>query len=212
MSQKQPLKVAVSPVGPLQCNCTVIHDPISKIGLVFDPGGDADVILNYLKENSIELAGIIHTHGHTDHILASGTIKEATGAKLYLHRADEPVWNSAEQQCAMYGIPFQEIPSPDVWMNEGDELPLGGVVIHTPGHTPGGCGIYFAQDKLLVIGDTLFRGSIGRTDLPGGSFAQIEKSIREKLYVLDDDVRVITGHGPETTLGYEKKHNPYVRP
>lgn len=212
MSRNAPLEVVVLAVGPLQCNCSIVYDPASRTGMVFDPGGNGEEILAIIRQKGLTIVGIVHTHGHTDHVLASGMLKAATGAPIYLHRADEKIWHSAEIQCQMFGMEYEPIPDPDHWLSEEELLPLGGQVFHTPGHTPGGCCVYFADDRLLIAGDTLFHGSIGRTDLPGGSFQAIEESIRNKLYVLPDDVHVITGHGPETMLGYEKQYNPFVRP
>lgn len=200
------------PVGPLQCNCSIVGDPVTGKAIVIDPGGDAERILAILQEAGLALVAIVHTHAHLDHILAAGVLKEATGAEIRLHESDRFLWDSAEMQCRAFGVPYVPLPPPDAGLEHDEPLPCcGGVVSHTPGHTPGSVSFVFAGHKLLVAGDTLFRRSIGRTDLPGGDFRQIARSIIERLYVLDEDTRVITGHGPETTIGEEVRENPFVR-
>ncbi|MFK7731570.1 MAG: MBL fold metallo-hydrolase [Pseudomonadales bacterium] len=200
------------PVGPLQCNCAIIGDTVSKRAMVIDPGGDADRILKVLNDNDLRLVSIIHTHAHLDHILASGVLKEATGAGIYLHKGDKMWWDMAEDQCKMFNVPYEPLPDPDFWLEDDEALCCcDGVALHTPGHTEGSMSFWFQNDKLLVAGDTLFKSSIGRTDLPGGDFKQIEKSIKERLYCLDDEAMVITGHGPATQIGAEKISNPFVQ-
>ena len=200
------------PVGPLQCNCSIIADPLTRQALVIDPGGDADVILKLIAEHDLKVIAIVHTHAHLDHILAAGEVQKATGAPIYLHRDDRFLWDAVERQCASFGIPFKPLPDPDRYLEDGQDLSCcGGVVIHTPGHTPGSTSFWFEDMKVLVAGDTLFQGSIGRTDFPGGSFDLIVKSIRERLYSLDEDATVITGHGPSTIIGIEKHSNMFVR-
>ena len=200
------------PVGPLQCNCSIIGDSLSKIALVIDPGGDAQQILALLKQLDLKAIAIIHTHAHLDHILAAGEIKKATGAPIYLHQSDKFLWDGVEQQCAMFGVPPVSLPEPDHYLQDDQDLGCcGGVAIHTPGHTPGSVSFWFEQYKTLIAGDTLFLGSIGRTDLPGGNFEQIVTSIKERIYTLDDDAMVVTGHGPNTTIENEKVANGFVR-
>ena len=200
------------PVGPLQCNCSIIGDRLSSKALVVDPGGDADQILGLLNELNLTVVGIIHTHAHLDHILASGVIKEATGAPIYLHEGDKFLWDMVGQQCVMFGVPPVTLPEPDHFMEDDQALNCcGGVAIHTPGHTPGSISFWFEEYKTLIAGDTLFQGSIGRTDLPGGNFDQIITSIKERIYTLDDDAIVVTGHGPNTAIGSEKAGNSFVR-
>ncbi len=199
------------PVGPLQCNCCVIGDPVSKRAIVIDPGGEADKILNTLALYDLQLVDIIHTHAHLDHILAAGELKQATGATIHLHKEDQPLWDMVEQQCAAFRIPYQPLPDPDKWLHDDQALSCcGGVALHTPGHTPGSISFWFERDNLLVAGDTLFNRSIGRTDFPGGDFATIQRSIQQRLYTLAEDALVITGHGPATTIGEEKRENPFV--
>ena len=200
------------PVGPLQCNCTLIGDPVSKHAIVVDPGGDEQKILARLQHHSLTLVSIIHTHAHFDHFLASGRLKELTGATLHLHKADQPLWENLEMQCQMFGVPYTPVPSPDQWLSDDEALACGcGVALHTPGHTPGSMSFWFAEHKLLIAGDTLFRRGVGRTDLWGGDQRAIVRSIKERLYRLDEDAIVVTGHGPDTRLGDEMRENPFVR-
>jgi len=201
------------PVGPLQCNCTIIGDSISKKALVIDPGGDHEDILQHITQLGLKIVAIIHTHAHLDHFLASAEIKKVTGAPLYLHEGDKPLWDMAELQAQSFlGYSIPKMPDPDFYLKDDQALDVaGGVALHTPGHTPGSMSFWFEDHKLLVAGDTLFKQSIGRTDLPGGDSAQIEKSIRERLYTLDDEATVVTGHGEETSIGHEKQHNMFFR-
>tara|TARA_B110000503_G_scaffold31793_2_gene51463 strand:- start:21296 stop:21952 length:657 start_codon:yes stop_codon:yes gene_type:complete len=200
------------PVGPLQCNCSIVGDRLSSKALIVDPGGDAEHILGLINELNLTVVAIIHTHAHLDHILASGIIKEATGAPIYLHEGDKFLWDMVEQQCAMFGVPAITLPEPDGFIKDDQALNCcGGVAIHTPGHTPGSVSFWFEEYKTLIAGDTLFQGSIGRTDLPGGNFDQIITSIKERIYCLDDQALVVTGHGPNTVIGSEKVSNSFVR-
>jgi len=206
--------VETIPVGPLQCNCTILGDLISRKAIVVDPGGDAEILLERLVELNLQVERIIHTHAHLDHFLASGKMKEASGAKLALHREDLFLWDMLEDQCRMFGIPFEPPPPPDQWLKNEEEIDLNdlqGKALHTPGHTPGSMCFLFESQKLLIAGDTLFQGSIGRTDLWGGDFKKIEKSIQEKLYTLDEETSVITGHGESTSIGHEMRANSFVR-
>lgn len=209
-----PLLVKSFPVGPLQCNCTVIGDPATKQAMVIDPGGDADKILALVHDWDMTVTHILHTHAHFDHFLASGDMKQATGASLALHKDDKPLWDSLEMQCGMFGMPFEPAPPPDHWLEHEEDLHTGACqcqALHTPGHTPGSMSFYFKDLNLLLAGDTLFRGSIGRTDLWGGDYPTIERSIRERLYTLDEATHVVTGHGPATTIGDELRNNAFVR-
>ena len=206
--------VETIPVGPLQCNCTILGDLVSQKAIVVDPGGDAEILLERLVELNLQVERIIHTHAHLDHFLASGKMKEATGAKLALHREDLFLWDMLEDQCRMFGIPFEPAPPPDQWLENEENIDLNelqGKALHTPGHTPGSMCFLFESQKLLIAGDTLFQGSVGRTDLWGGDFKKIEKSIQEKLYTLDEETSVITGHGESTSIGHEMRANSFVR-
>ncbi len=199
------------PVGPLQCNCTILGDPTTKRGIVIDPGGDPDQIINTVNELGLVISEIMHTHAHLDHFLASGEIKKRTGAALYLHPEDRFLWDNLELQCQMFGVPYQPVPAPDFSLHDDMEISCcQGVTLHTPGHSPGSVSFWFNNAKLLIAGDTLFHRSIGRTDLWGGDSKKIVTSIRERIYCLDEDACVVTGHGPETTIGEEMRENPFV--
>jgi len=199
------------PVGPLQCNCTVLGDTEAGIGYVFDPGGDADRIMEMVESMGLRIIGIIHTHAHLDHILAAGEIHKKTGAPVWLHQSDRFLWDSLEQQCGMWGIPYSPVPEPAHWIEHEQDLECGGSCIHTPGHTPGSVSFYFEDSSLLIAGDTLFLGSVGRTDFPGGDAAQLKKSIQQRIYCLDESAAVVPGHGPETSIGQEMRFNAFVR-
>jgi len=201
-------------VPPLDCNCSIIGDPITKQAIVVDPGGDPNRILKELQERDLTVAYIVHTHAHFDHFLASGEMKRATGAPLWLHKDDKILWENLEMQCQVFGVPYVPAPPPDRWLKDDEELTLGevkGLALHTPGHTPGSMCFHFPAAHMVIAGDTLFRGSIGRTDLWGGDAQAIEQSIKSRLYTLDEGTRVITGHGPETRIGDELRYNLYVR-
>lgn len=212
MSAESPALIHESfATGPLQCNCSIIGDPVSKKAVVVDPGGGADYILSVLQRHELDLVSIIHTHAHLDHILDAGALRAATGAPLKLHQDDLFLWDMVEEQCRMFGLAPRSLPPPDAWLRDDEDLGCcGGVTIHTPGHTPGSLSFWFAQHKLLLAGDTLFQRSVGRTDLPGGSFDQLRNSIVHRLYTLDEDATVITGHGAATTIGEELRENPFV--
>lgn len=201
-------------VPPLGCNCSILGDPITKQAIVVDPGGAPALILNHVHEMGLTVASVIHTHAHFDHFLASGEIKTATGATLCLHPDDRRLWEMLEVQCRMFGVPYVPAPLPEYWLKDEEKIIVGGlegVAMHTPGHTPGSMCFFFPSDQLLLSGDTLFRGGIGRTDLWGGDTEAIQRSIRERLYALKDETRVVTGHGPDTHIGFERDNNPFVR-
>ena len=201
-------------VPPLGCNCSIIGDPITKQAVVIDPGGAPERILREVQQLGCTVSHILHTHAHLDHFLASSETKKATGAVICLHQDDLQLWNNLELQCRVFGVSYVPALPPDQWLTDEEKVMLGQVPIvalHTPGHTPGSISFYLPNDKLVLAGDTLFRGSIGRTDLWGGDYEAIEESIRERLYTLDDSTLVITGHGPETEIGIEKEMNQFVR-
>jgi hydroxyacylglutathione hydrolase len=201
-------------VPPLGCNCTILGDPITKRAVVVDPGGAPDRILHECAQLGLTVTHILHTHAHFDHFLASGEIKQATGAAICLHQDDLELWRNLDVQCRLFGVRSVPVPLPEYWLVDEDKLQVGSVsliALHTPGHTPGSMSFHVPDDKLVLAGDTLFRGSIGRTDLWGADFEAIEQSIRERLYTLDEATAVVTGHGPETEIGVEKESNQFVR-
>jgi glyoxylase-like metal-dependent hydrolase (beta-lactamase superfamily II) len=186
-------------------------DTETGIGYVFDPGGNAARIMATVESLGLRIVGIIHTHAHLDHILAAGEIHKQTGAPVWLHRSDLFLWSTLEQQCGMWGIPYAPVPEPGHWIEDEEDLECGGCCIHTPGHTPGSVSFYFEESRLLIAGDTLFLGSVGRTDFPGGDSGLLKKSIQQRIYCLDESSTVVCGHGPETSIGQEMRFNAFVR-
>jgi glyoxylase-like metal-dependent hydrolase (beta-lactamase superfamily II) len=202
------------PVGPLQCNCTLLGDEVAHEAIVIDPGDEVGRIHRRLTELGLTLKQIIVTHGHIDHVGGALRLKRLTGAPILLNEKDLPLLKMMEMQAGWIGIPTPETAPPDGDLVDGlivglDRYPAE--VLHTPGHTQGSVCLHFAPLKLLVAGDTLFEGSIGRTDLPGGNHGQIIDSIQTRLLPLADETRVLTGHGPETTIGAERRSNPFLR-
>ena len=204
--------VKVLVLGPIGANCIILGCEKTLEAAVIDPGDEGDKILKELAENKLTLKCIINTHGHFDHVGANKRLKEVTNADIYIHSEDAPMLDHLEEMAVSFGMRMENSPPADKIVGEGDEIKFGEhslKVIHTPGHSPG--GISLLTGKLLVAGDTLFYGSIGRTDLPGGDYNTLISSIKNKLFPLGDDVKVITGHGPATTIKNEKDHNPFLR-
>ncbi len=201
-------------VPPLGCNCSIISDPVTKQAVVIDPGGAPERILREVVQLGVTVSHILHTHAHLDHFLASSEIKKVTGAAICLHQGDLELWKNLELQCRVFGVAYVPAVLPDYWLSDGEKILVGQesvVALHTPGHTPGSISFHIPNEKLLLAGDTLFRGSIGRTDLWGGNFKSIETSIRERLYTLDEATTVVTGHGPDTNIGVERETNQFIR-
>lgn len=202
------------PVGPLQCNCSIIVCPETKEAAVIDPGGDPQEIIDRCERDGYKIKYLLHTHAHFDHIAGSRAVKEKTGAKICLHKEDEWLYNNLNKQGMMFGFSFDSPVPIDHYLQDEEEIKVGNVkakVIYTPGHTPGStCFSMQEKDSVLFAGDTLFHGSIGRTDLWGGSFEQIIKSIKGRLFELDDSTEVIAGHGPNTSIWSERRENPFV--
>lgn len=229
----------VIPVGMLQCNCSILGDPETREAIVVDPGDDVDRILEIIRSHHLKVLAIVSTHTHIDHVGGLAQLHRITGAPVLIHEADLPLYHSLDMQAQWLGIPTPETVRIRDFVAEGDTLRWGGFgaqVLHTPGHTPGSISLVvrptaaetqavaetahvkrsarpesMSAASLLLAGDTLFHGSIGRTDLPGGSFPQILSSIREKLLVLPDEMIVYPGHGDTTTIGDEREHNPFLR-
>lgn len=203
------------PVGPLQCNCSIIGCDDSKEAIVVDPGGDADKIIEKVEKLGFTVKYLLHTHAHFDHVLGSRSMKEKTGAQICLHKEDQWLYDNLDTQCRMFGFAPDEPLPVDHYLSDEESVKAGEIeakVIHTPGHTPGSlCYSVEHTEPVLFAGDTLFNGGIGRTDLWGGSYDQIIDSIKERLMTLEGETRVVPGHGPETTIWTEKKQNPYIR-
>lgn len=208
--------VTVVPVGVLQCNCTILGDPETGTALVIDPGDEVEKILAALRRHALRCTAILNTHAHIDHVGANHALHEASGAPVMLHEADVFLYDNLRMQSEWMGGVVGEPPraEPGGHLEHGQRIGAGAVaaeVLHTPGHTPGSlCFRVEGGGPLVLTGDTLFAGSIGRTDLWGGDFDQEIDSIHRRLLTLGDTTRVIPGHGPETTIGWERRRNPFL--
>ena len=198
------------PVGPIQANCYVLGCETTRRSAVIDPGDEAERILGIISQEDLQLEYIINTHGHFDHVGGNRAIKDATGAKLLAHELDTPMLEHLSQAAAAWGMHAEDSPKPDMFVEDGDTIMLGQIelkFLHTPGHSPGGISIL--ADGVVFVGDLLFAGSIGRTDFPGGDYNTLIRSVQTKIFPLDDNVEVLSGHGPATTVGREKRTNPF---
>ena len=199
-------------VGPLACNCYVVGDPVTKHAIVIDPGGDAEDLMEVIAAQGIVVDAIIATHAHFDHIVAAEHVRRASGAPFFMHEADKPLLDWFQESGRMFlGLELGAPPEVDRDAPEGLKLTAGSAsleVLHTPGHSPG--SISLVGEGIVFAGDTLFAGSIGRTDLPGGDTQALLDGVQQKLFPLGDDVIVYPGHGPRTTLGEERVSNPFV--
>jgi len=201
-------------VGLLQCNCSILGDEATHEAIVVDPGDEIDRILAVLAKHSLTVKQIIVTHAHIDHIAGAAKLKAATGAPVFYNQLDLPLVKMMDVQAGWLGVAIPTVAAPDASAEEGTKVAAGGiqgVVLHTPGHTEGSISLHFPGEHLLLAGDTLFAGSIGRTDLPGGDFRKIMTSLKERILALPDDTKVIAGHGNATTIAAERHTNPFLQ-
>jgi glyoxylase-like metal-dependent hydrolase (beta-lactamase superfamily II) len=204
----------ILPVGPLQCNCSIIGDETTREAMVIDPGDEIQSILALVRKHNLQVKQIVITHAHIDHVGGAMKLRAATGAPILLNQNDYELLKILDIQASWIGIASPGKVEIDQNIGQADTVKAGSLtanVIVTPGHTEGSVCLYFPAEKKLIAGDTLFAGSIGRTDLPGGSFEKIIDSLRDKLLALPDDTLVIPGHGPQTTIGEERENNPFLK-
>jgi hydroxyacylglutathione hydrolase len=215
MSDTPRLQVMIVPVTPFQQNCSVIWNQDSRRGVVIDPGGDLELIRQAIAKSGATIERILLTHGHIDHAGAAAELKAELGVPLIgPHAADRFLLDHLEEAAAGYGLAGARNVTPDTWLQESEQVEIGGVpfdVLHCPGHSPGSVAFVNRDLKFAVVGDVLFRGSVGRSDLPGGDRATLIASIRNKLLPLGDDVAFLCGHGPAGSIGEEKRSNPFLR-
>lgn len=200
-------------VGALQTNCYIVGDELTGESIVIDPGGDADLILKAVQRLKVKVKLVVNTHGHFDHIMANGDVMEAAGAPLAIHPNDANMLTNPLRSFALFVGKIRPSPPATVWLEEGSTVEVGAItleVLHTPGHSAGSISLWCASENAVFSGDALFNLGIGRTDFPGGSYRVLLQSIREKLFTLPDETAVYSGHGPETTIGFERAHNPFL--
>jgi hydroxyacylglutathione hydrolase len=203
----------IFPVGPLQCNCSIIGDEATREAMVIDPGDDIDEIIARLRKHNLQVKQIVITHAHIDHVGGAMKLRASTGAPILLNQNDYALLKMLDVQAAWIGMAPPGEVKIDASPGQDESLKTGNLtasVLHTPGHTEGSICLYFPAEKLLIAGDTLFAGSIGRTDLPGGSFEKIMRSLHDRVLALPDETVVIPGHGPRTTIGEEREGNPFL--
>jgi glyoxylase-like metal-dependent hydrolase (beta-lactamase superfamily II) len=204
----------IIPVGPLQCNCSVIGDEATREAIVIDPGDDIDQILGLISKHKLQIKQIVITHAHIDHVGGAMKLRTTTGAPILLNQNDYDLLKMMDVQAAWIGVPAPGKVEIDQSLGHADTIKAGSLqaqVLHTPGHTEGSICLYFPVQQKLIAGDTLFAGSIGRTDLPGGSYEKILRSIHDRVLALPDETVVVPGHGPLTTIGDERDHNPFLQ-
>jgi len=201
-------------VGPLQCNCSILGDETSREALVVDPGDDISRIVATLARHQLTLKQIVVTHAHIDHIAGAQQLKRLTGAPILYNQLDLPLVKMMDLQAGWLGIATPEVAPPDANLADNQTVSIAGLsatVLHTPGHTQGSSCLYLPNQKLLIAGDTLFAGSVGRTDLPGGNTKQLIQSVNDRLLTLPDETKVLPGHGPATSIGEERENNPFLQ-
>jgi hydroxyacylglutathione hydrolase len=203
----------IIPVGPLQCNCSIIGDETTREAIVIDPGDDIEDVLSLIRKHNLQVKQIVITHAHIDHVGGAMKLRAATGAPILLNQNDYALLKMLDAQAAWIGVAAPGKVDIDQSIGQADTVKAGSLtanVLHTPGHTEGSICLYFPMEQKLIAGDTLFAGSIGRTDLPGGSFEKIIRSLHEKVLALPDETVVVPGHGPLTTIGDERERNPFL--
>jgi hydroxyacylglutathione hydrolase len=203
----------IIPVGPLQCNCSIIGDEATHEAMVIDPGDDIDDVVTVLRENKLQVKQIVITHAHIDHVGGAMKLRALTGAPILLNQNDYALLKMLDVQATWLGMAAPGEVAIETTIADGESIKAGNLtanVIHTPGHTEGSVCLYFPAENLLIAGDTLFARSIGRTDLPGGSFEKLMRSIHGRILTLPDDTVVIPGHGAKTTIGEEREENPFL--
>ena len=201
-------------VGPLQCNCTILGDETSREAIVVDPGADLPKILAVLARHKLTVKQIVVTHAHIDHIAGAQQLKQLTGAPVLYNQRDLPLVAMMDVQATWLGMAVPKVHAPDADLTGGQTVKVAGIaaeVLHTPGHTQGSLCLHVPEHHLLLAGDTLFAGSVGRTDLPGGDTRMLIQSIRSQLLPLPERTVVVPGHGPETTIGEEREYNPFLQ-
>jgi hydroxyacylglutathione hydrolase len=204
----------VIPVGPLQCNCSILGDETSHEAIVVDPGDDIARIMALLARHNLTVKQIVITHAHIDHIAGAHRLKQLTGAPVLYNQNDIPLVKMMDVQAGWLGMATPAVPDPDDTLEDGKLISIAGLsgsILHTPGHTEGSVCLYIPDETLLIAGDTLFAGSVGRTDLPGGNTQKLLTSIHERLLTLPDEINVIPGHGLRTTIGAERASNPFLQ-
>ena len=202
-------------VGPLQCNCSILGDETSREAIVVDPGEEIGRITAVLERHQLSVKQIVVTHAHIDHIAGAQRLKALTGAPILYNQLDLPLVRMMDVQAGWIGVPTPDVREPDASLDRGTLVSIVGItgeVLHTPGHTEGSICLHLPQQQLVIAGDTLFAGSVGRTDLPGGDTGKLLRSIHDHLLTLPEETRVLPGHGPSTVIGAERESNPFLQP
>jgi glyoxylase-like metal-dependent hydrolase (beta-lactamase superfamily II) len=200
-------------VGPFQENCYIVGDEATGAGALFDPGDEAARIALAVEQTNLEIAQIVITHAHIDHVGAVASLVDEYACPVLMHAEAEPMLRQLPNQALMMGLRFGKVPAVDGYVADEEVVSVGGLAftaLYTPGHAPGHLAFYSAEEGVVISGDALFAGSVGRVDLPGGSMEVLMRSINERLLTLPDETRVLSGHGPETSIGEERRHNPFL--